>query len=539
MSLAFTRQSPEVRPGAGSPTPAPNCPPPGVFADAIPSAPPATRPIDLPQAGKVALLRAELRRSSPTFAALEAADPEPCRALRRFGLLEWEAGRLAGAVEAFTAALSLSPGDADLWRDLAFAFQAVGHAGAALTAIRRALGLAPDEARSWLMCANLLAQGDDHDGAEAAFRQAILRDPALSDAHFALGLMLFERRRYAEAARHLADALALVPDHAMAALCLGQARYLGGDFAGAAEAFAVCGALMPLPDTARRNLARARAFTALLSGDVDAALAAHAAIAGADGEEADSLLYAAFSMLSAYGHTEAAIAVGRYRLARQPGDPVQAYLLDALCGCPLTAAPVSYLESHFDAFAPTFDEKLVGLLLYRVPQQLAALAARHRHHCADVLDLGCGTGLGAAPLSALAGRLTGVDVADGMLAEAAKRGLYGDLVKAEAVDFLRGAPQRYDLLFAADLLTYFGDLAPLFAAAAAALRPGGLFCLSIETVEGRNYALLPSGRFAHAPAHVVALAARDFATLEDLAQDLRLEGQAPVPGRLLVFERRR
>ena len=536
MSLAFERQLREARPGPAVPMPA--GPPPGAFADAAAAVMPATRPIDLPRAGQVDGLRARFRQASPLYAALDAADPEPCRALRRFGLHEWEAGRTETAAEAFAAALSLSPGDAALWRDLAFAFQALGRAGEALTAVRRALVLAPDAAGSWLMCANLLDQAGDQAGAEAAFREALARDAALSDAHLALGLLLFGRRRYAEAAQCLAATLALVPGHAMAALCLGQALYLGGDFPGAAEAFALAGRLTALPAPAQRNFARARAFTVMLAGRIDEALAVHAARFGEDGEPASSLLYAAFSVFSAYGHVAAAIAVGRYRLAREPDDPVQAYLLDALCGRPLTAAPIGYLERHFDAFAPTFDEKLVTVLHYRVPQQLAALASRHRRRCPEVLDLGCGTGLGAEPLSALAGRLTGVDVAEGMLAEAAKRGLYADLVKAEAVAFLAGTAARYDLVFAADLLIYMGDLAPLFAAVAGALRPGGLFCLSIETAQGRDFALLPSGRFAHAPAHVMALAARDFATLEDMPQDLRLEGQAPARGRLVVLERR-
>ena len=538
MSLAFTRQQPETRAGSAARPPAPACPPPGVFADAMVAGAPPTRPIDLPLTGKVEAFRAGLRRSSPDFAALDAAYPEPHLALRRFGLLEWERGRVAAAVEAFTAALSLAPGDAPLWRDLAFALQATDRPGEALTAIRRALGLAPGEAGSWLMCANLLEQQEDHAGAEAAFREAIARDAALADAHLALGLLLFGQRRYAEAALSLRATLALVPGHAMAALCLGQSLYVGGAFAAAAEAFALAEALTELPGPARRNFARSRAFTTMLAGRIADALAAHPGLAGPAGEDEDSLLYAAFSMLSAYGHAEAAIAVGRHRLARQPDDPVQAYLLDALCGQPLTATPTSYLERHFDAFAPTFDEKLVTLLHYRVPQQLATLAARHRHRCPEVLDLGCGTGLGAAPLSALAGRLTGIDVAEGMLAEAAKRGLYADLVKAEAVAFLAAAPGRFDLVFAADMLVYLGDLVPVFSAVAGALRPGGLFCFSIETSDGRDFALLPSGRFAHAPAHVLALAAADFVVLDDIAQDLRLEGQVPARGRLLVLERR-
>ena len=537
MSLASTRQQtrtpaePALRPaGRGMvEIPAEQAVQPGL---------PGTKPLDLPNLDKVDRLRDRLRQTSPDFAALERHYIEPSLALRRFGLLAWEAGRLQGAAEAFTAALSLSPGDARLWRDLAFVFQALGRLGEASTCTRRSVDIEPDDGASWLMLANLLHQQEDVDGAEQAFRRAIQCEHSLSDAHFALGLLLFGRRRHDEAALCFRTTLALVPAHPMAALCLGQVLYDTGDFAGSAEAFALAASAMSLPAPARRNFARARALTEMLSGRIAEALDEHRRAMGESAEDPASLLHVAFSLFSAGGQVAAAIAVGRFRLALEPDDPVQAYLLDALCGQPHDAAPIGYVERHFDAFAPSFDEKLVTVLRYRVPQQLAALAARHRHRFGDIVDLGCGTGLAAAPLSVFAGRLTGVDIADRMLAEAARRALYADLVKAEAVAFLAAAPGAFDLVFAADLLIYLGTLAPLVAAAAGALRPGGLFCLSIETGDQAPFVLLPSGRFAHARSYVLALAAPAFDVLDDVDQDLRLEGQAAVRGRLMVFERR-
>ncbi len=505
------------------------------------SAVPATltaRPFEVLNLAEVEALRDRLRREEPDFAAVEPLYRDSSQALRRFGLMAWEAGRLVVAAEAFTAALSLTPLDAPLWRDSAFVLQSLGRPGEALTSIRRALDLAPGEAPSWLMFANLLQQQGHEADAETAFRRAILHDPALADARLGLGLLLFARRDLEEAAHQLSATVTLAPAHGLASLCLGQVLYTLGDYPGSVEAFTRAAGLTPLPDIARRNFLRARAFATILSGRVEEAVAAHARLAGPDGEETASLLAVAFGLFSASGQLDAAIAVGRYRLALAPDDPVQAYLLDALCGAAHDAAPVGYLEQHFDAFAPTFDEKLVDVLQYRVPQQLAALAARHRHVCSEILDLGCGTGLAAAALSCFAGRLVGVDIAGGMLAEAAKRGLYADLVKAEAVAYLEDAPLRFDLVFAADMLVYLGDLAPLFSAAARALRPGGLFCLSIET--GTDpITLLPSGRFAHGPEYARGLAAAEFTLLEDVDQDLRLEGRVAVRGRLMVFERRR
>ena len=521
MSLAVTHGQPLPRAGAPAPSPARL----------------ASRPLEVLGTGEVDALRARLRRESPDFAAIELHSSHPSHALRRYGLVVWEAGRLAAAAEAFTAALSLSPGDPALWRDAAFVFQSLGRPGEALTCIRRAVDLRPGEAPSWLMLANLLNQQGLHHEAEAAFRAALLRDPALADAHLGLGLLLFERRDLEDAAHHLGTAVVLSPAPALASLCLGQVLYTLGDYRGSIAAFAQASALGELPDLARRNFVRARAFAAILAGRLEEAVAAHPGLAGQDGEDVASLLAVAFGLFSASGQREAAIAVGRYRLALDPADPVQTYLLDALCGRAYSAAPISYLEQHFDAFAPSFDAKLVDILQYRVPQHLAALAGRHRQTAADILDLGCGTGLAAEPLGAFGGRVTAVDVAGGMLAEAAKRGLYAKLVKAEAIAYLEQQVARFDLVFAADMLVYIGDLAPLFAAAARALRPGGLFCLSIES-GAAAVTLLPSGRFAHGPDSVRALAARDFALLDDVRQDLRLEGRAQVGGRLMILERR-
>ena len=521
MSLAVAHQEVQPRAAAAAPSPAPLAP----------------RPFELLSVGEVGALQDRLRRHSPDFAALEPLYRDPSHALRRYGLMAWEAGHLAAAAEAFAAALSLSPADAALWRDSAFVLQSLGRLGEALTCIRRAVDLQPDEAPSRLMLANLLNQQGLHGEAETAFQDALRRDPSLADAHLGLGLLLFERRDLEEAAHHLGLAATLAPTQPLAVLCLGQILHTIGDYPGAIAAFARAARLGELPDLARRNFVRAQAFAAILSGRLEEAVAAHPGLAGPDGEDVASLLAVAFGLFSAAGPRDAAIAVGRYRLALNPDDPVQSYLLDALCGRAHRSAPVSYLEHHFDAFAPSFDAKLVDVLHYRVPQHLAALAGRHRRTCHDILDLGCGTGLAAAPLSGFGGRLTGVDVAGGMLAEAAKRGLYAELVKAEAIAFLEGAPDGFDLVFAADVLIYVGHLEPLFAAAARALRPGGLFCFSIEAGDA-PVTLLPSGRFAHGPDDVRALAAPAFTLLDDVAQDLRLEGRVSVRGRLMVFERR-
>ena len=64
---------------------------------------------------------------------------------------------------------------------------------------------------------------------------------------------------------------------------------------------------------------------------------------------------------------------------------------------------------------------------------------------------------------------------------------------------MRERPSAFDLIVAADVLVYVGDLAPLFAAVETALTADGLFAFSVETYEGDGYRLEPTIRFAHSP----------------------------------------
>ena len=495
-------------------------------------------PFELPLAIEVAALVENWRFASGEFAALLDRYGDDGLALRHFGLVAWEAGQLDRAADALTAGLALNPSNGLLWRDLAFVFQAKGQSVASTACIRRSLDVAPDEARSWLMLGNLLTQQGRQGEAEAAFRQAIDREAFLSDAHFGMALLCFAQRRFEEAVAYLRVTVALEPTQAVAAVCLGQALYATGEFAASATAFEAAAALSPLNANAHRKFARARTFATMLSGRVEEALAAYPGLAGSEAEERSAILYAAFSLFSAGGHRAAAIEIGRLRLADDPGDPIQRYLLDALSGRPHDAAPVDYLERYFDQFAPEFDEKLVDVLCYRVPQQLQGLVAAHRTHFDDMLDLGCGTGLAVQHLATFGGPGDGCRPVGPDARRSRQRGLYRALVKAEALVYLSEQPSRHDLVFAADVLTYSGDLEPLFAAVAQTLKAGGIFAANFETTDDRDFVLLSSGRFAHEPQSVLRLADRDFIVLADQADVMRQEGTQPVHGRLLVLQRR-
>lgn len=252
-------------------------------------------------------------------------------------------------------------------------------------------------------------------------------------------------------------------------------------------------------------------------------------------------------------------------LAIDPEDRGGAAMRLAALGAapaPDRASP-AYVATLFDQHAEVFEEILVGRLGYRVPEALAArLAARLGPEARlSVLDLGCGTGLAVRALGPLAAHAVGVDLSEEMLGAAAETGLYDALYAADAEAFLTpdpdappGAPLAdadgdplgpFDLILAADVAPYLGDLGPLIARAAAALRPGGRLALSTETLPeaafaaaGRGWTVGPHQRFHHAEAHLRAALDAAGLALELLEPwTIRSNEGRPEPGHLVLARR--
>ena len=247
------------------------------------------------------------------------------------------------------------------------------------------------------------------------------------------------------------------------------------------------------------------------------------------------------------GDREGAIAAFQACLAADPPDAQGAAARLALLGTgePALSLPRAYVARLFDDYAERFDRHLIEGLAYRGPALIAAAieAAAQDRRFARALDLGCGTGLAGMALRERVDRLEGVDLSPAMLAQARRRGLYDALDAADIVEHLSGFAATFDLIAAADALVYFGDLQPLFAAAAAALVPGGLFAFTLETIaagaeRGERYRLGATLRFAHAREYVEARAAASGLTPRVLTEaSTRREAGVDVPGLAAVFGR--
>lgn len=208
------------------------------------------------------------------------------------------------------------------------------------------------------------------------------------------------------------------------------------------------------------------------------------------------------------GQMDAAAQVYRDWLRDEPDNPVARHRLAACLreGMP-TRVSDAYIEATFDAFAPTFDVHLRGLE-YRGPELVThALAlSQNPEGAARVLDAGCGTGLCGDLLRPWARELHGVDLSSAMLARAYQRKSYDRLEKGELTAYLANTRELYDIVCAADTFNYFGELFPVFDAAAGALLSGGTLVFTVEDGSGRcdvrGWHLAMHGRYLHDPARI-------------------------------------
>jgi predicted TPR repeat methyltransferase/Flp pilus assembly protein TadD len=220
-------------------------------------------------------------------------------------------------------------------------------------------------------------------------------------------------------------------------------------------------------------------------------------------------------------------------------NPIVKYMAQAILNDqPLTKTDPSYLKTIFDQFAADFDTTLAGLE-YQVPTYIADLIKEV--YCRPIgkptnwLDLGCGTGLCAQAVKPLLAwcRLDGVDLSAQMLHQAAEKKIYDKLYQSEIVAYLDTTQNRYQLMTAGDVLTYFGELHEVFDSAARVLTDNGLFVFSIsENAQNKeNYYLTPSGRFVHAQNYLInALKKSGFSIEKSERQPLRNEGDRVVYG---------
>jgi predicted TPR repeat methyltransferase len=452
--------------------------------------------------GLLAMAEGDGRKAAQSLAKALAQTPDavpPLLAMARAQALQQ---RHRPAEMAYVRLIALSPALAEAYDELGALYLACGRMEAAVGSLDRATTLRPKGAGAWYRLGIAQRSLGHWEAAARSFAQTIAVDDKQAKAYASLAGVLRRLKRASESVGVARQAVRLEPAEASHWLELGQAEREGGDLDAAIAAF--------------------REVMRLASDDIEA-------------------LWLSAECLNALGRQDDAVAAYRRVLTQDPADRFGAALALAQCGAlpPPGEASPTFIRTLFDQYADGFDRDLVEGLNYRGPAILIdAIGRTLGLGPFDAFDVGCGTGLLGVGLRPMTGRLDGVDLSPRMIAKARERRLYDELGEGDLVAALNLRPAAYDLVAAADVLIYLGDLRAVFEAAAAALRDGGGFAFTVEAHKGDGYVLLESRRFAHslsylrqqaAPAGFVSLLQEETATRDDRGQ--------PVPGYVVVMRK--
>jgi predicted TPR repeat methyltransferase len=343
---------------------------------------------------------------------------------------------------------------------------------------------------------------------------------------FLAGVRQYEAGRYEQAQAQFEASLSFVPQRASTLMNLGATRIHLGRFEEAAEALEEAVRLAPGDPHAWGHLARAQAELdrheeALRSTqralDLDAHLAQVWSIRG--------------MLLRDLARPQEAVEAFRKAIEHGADPELHAYYLAALTGESAPAStPSRYVQNLFDSYADDFEHHLVQVLHYGAPAILAK--GLPQREWARALDLGCGTGLMGEQLRASARRLVGIDISANMVARAQARGVYDDVIHGDVGEWLAGAGETFDLVAAADVFNYIGDLRPVFERVRRVLASDGWFAFTVELArEGQDISLEPSLRYTHSRAYVESLAAQCGFDVASMAQHpIREDQRQPIAG---------
>lgn len=437
------------------------------------------------------------------------------------GALSGMRGNAVDAEDCFRKALALSPGLFQARFNLGIALRDQGRFDEARVELEAVIAAQPSHAEAYNALGYVFTRLERPDEAERCFHAALARNPVSSDALTNLGNVFSSRGRWEEAVRLYRCALEAAPGNRNVALNLGS--------------------ILVLQDRIDEAIA---VYTQLLQTDQNRnASSSRELVDKAHPEQAEVHVGLGLAFMRRRNLPEAERAF-RQALLVCPGHLEAQYLLAALGGSdePLMAPP-DYVARLFDDYAEIFDTHLVEKLKYRTPEALfnAVRAAMAGRRDLAVLDLGCGTGLCGSLFRSLSRTLAGVDLSPKMIVKARARGVYDDLDVGELTTALHKVDAAWDLVIAADVFVYIGDLSSVFEAVAQALRPGGAFGFSVEAAKSEEkeyYTLRNTGRYAHAQGYVAELTRQfgfELVSREELC--IRQDSEQEILGAIYVVRR--
>ena len=455
-------------------------------------------------------------------------------------------GRGDEAIAAYRQAAALAPDYAPAHLNLANALREGGSLGEAVEQYRRTLVLQPDNIAALMNLGIVLANRGEFDGAMVQFEQVLLRQPQLADANIHLGHALAELGRSDEAIARYRMALRARPDHALAYNSLGNVLQQQGKIGEALTQYQEAVRLMPDNPKVRVDLGLAL----IEAGRREEAIAESAAAARL-GDQPRFPHFMLGVLLARCGLNEAAREQFEAYLRGAPDDPRGARMCLAALGfgTPPERASSELLTELYVLRAGWWDrgpgasrDNLWARLVQTTFERLAVTP-----ETLQVLDAGCGSGVVGALIGSKVGRLVGVDLSPGLIERARETNFYHELYQDDLVRFMAARPETYDVVTSSAVLVHFGNLDPVFEAAAETLRDQGSFIFTVfDNQDDENAVAVGSmergyaqtGCYVHGRNYVIRSAVAHRFSVESLSQEIfdHYEGK-PRQGLIVALRR--
>lgn len=520
----------------------------------------------------VGIIQAQLGNFSNSLQYLNYAielQPEAATFYNSKGNVLLRTDQLVEATKAYHIAISLKPNYAVAYNNLGNSFYRQHKLNNAKKAYQKAIALEPDFANAHFNYGRLLTEEEDYDFAISELKKAISLDENHGPALGQLAHIYQHKNDYTKAIEYFKKRSKLQPHHVETHHDLGVALLKVKDWAQASEQLTYTIELDPQHPLANYHLATAclqmgehkKALNHYLRQiEIESHLESYYNIGVLlmyEERHRDAIDYlkkaldlkptyfdAHINIAAIYlklGRTQEAIEHYQLALKLRPNDPEILHILSALeqKETPQTA-PSEYVQHLFDQYALYYDLHLTQHLDYQVPTQIhraIEIDTNADHPEWKIVDLGCGTGLCGELFKDMAKELIGIDISANMIDIAKQKNIYDEVIVGNIQDVIDNF-KDVDLMIAADVLTYVGDLDSLFCKVNASLKKGGHFTFTVEKTAKPSYILQQNIRYAHNKSYLESLIKHyQFNKVRFDNITLRKQKGKPVEGFLVVLKK--
>ncbi|MGD9638262.1 MAG: tetratricopeptide repeat protein [Alphaproteobacteria bacterium] len=488
--------------------------------------------------GNIYRIEGEPNKAKEYFKTALGINPEMSIALNNLALVNYDLNEIEEAKENLKKALNITPEYDEALFNLANIYREENNLSEALPLYHKATTVNPKFARCFNSLGIALEKQENYNDAEEAFRNAIKIAPKYADAIKNLGNILFATKQFDKAEDAYKDALKIDKNLFDAYVNLGNLLQTQNRVDEALEYYRKAIIINPEQPEVCNNLALAVQAT----GDIEEAIGLFCSSLYLKPDLIQTKYNLALAIYDLYFQQdqEKAIKITENWLRNVKNDPVATHLLLSLKGETLeNGASSAYLTEFFDAFALDF-EKTLDNLKYQTPNIIGKILSDLNLSQAglNILDLGCGTGLCGKILKPYAQTLVGIDLSSKMLEKAKDKRVYDRLEQQDLKKSLNQT-DKFDLIIAADVFCYFGNLKTVISQIASCLEIGGYAIFSIEEeINGNNFQIYPSGRYKHNFKYLEDVIFNSGLTIIELKKEqIRLEKNEPVLGIIAIVKK--